>query len=122
MANDALVVDTVAALLEQELVLDVLQLTYSLPSHRETLLGDHNSVLIVIDDGESNTSSPLLPPAWTNEGPVLLMTASVRLINLDLQQDYPLAHPHLEQLTNLIREFSRNYLRGTDAAFATWAA
>ena len=51
MANDSWVVDTIASLLAQEISLDVLQLTYSLPCNMNEYIRDHDTVLIIIDDG-----------------------------------------------------------------------
>lgn len=120
MANDSLVVDTVASLLSQELSLDVLQLTYCLPCNMNEYLRDHDTVLIIIDDGEANLAVHPVPLSGWNDGPLLLMQVSLKAIHLDVHQRHQLGDPRMEQVSALVREFSKSYLRKIDET-ATWA-
>ena len=120
MANDSRVVDTVASLLAQEITLDVLQLTYSLPCNMNENIRDHDTVLIIIDDGETNPAVQPVSLSGRNDGPLLLMQASLKAIHLDVQQRHQLADPRMEQVSALVREFSKSYLRKIDGT-AIWA-
>ena len=122
MANDSLTVDTVASLLTQEVTLDVLQLTYSLPRNMAEYICDHDSVLIMIDDGGTNAAFRPAPWSGGHEGPLLLLKASLKAIHLDIYQGYQITHPRMERLAALVRDFSRSYLRTIHDQVVTWAA
>ena len=123
MANDSLVVDAVASLLTQEVTLDVLQLTYSLPRNMAEYICDHDSVLIMIDDGETNAAFRLAAP-WSggHAGPLLLLKVSLKTIQLDIYQGYPITNPRMERLAALVRGFSRSYLRTIQEQVVPWNA
>jgi hypothetical protein len=120
VANDSLVVDAVALLLAQEMNLDVLQLTYELSHDMKGCIRNHHSVVIMIDDGESDTA--LLPSARSagDDGPVLLVRASLKAIHLDVCQSYQLGNPRIEQVIGLVRDFSRSHLKEIPEEVATW--
>jgi hypothetical protein len=120
MANDSLVVDEIASILAQEIALDVLQLTYCLPSHMHEYVRDHDSVFVLIDDGETATVSRSVPWMDWDTGPLLLLKATFKAIQLDVYQGFPLTELRREQVTNLIREFGRSYLKSADGTEAAW--
>jgi hypothetical protein len=121
MANDSMVVDAIAALLAKEIAVDVLQLTYSLSHNMNEYIRDHNSVLIMIDDGETSNALQPAPRSDQKDGPLLLMEASLKVINLHIYHGYQLTGPRMEQVTNLVRDFSRSYLKDIKEQVATWA-
>jgi len=111
MANDLLLVDAIASTLTREIAVDVLQLTYCLSCNSYESMRDHRSVVITIDDGESDPRSPQVPDARRDDGPLLLIRASLKPINLHISRAYQLTSPPMEQATKLVRDFSRTYLR-----------
>jgi len=110
-AIDLFLVDSIASTLTQEIAVDVLQLTYWLSRNSYESIRDHRSVLIVIDDGESDAGSLQAPDTCREAGPLLLIRASLKAINLHIDQGYQLTSPPMEQATKLVRDFSRTYLR-----------
>jgi hypothetical protein len=121
MANDSLVVDAIASIFTEEIRLDVLQLTYGLSHKANEYIRDHRSVMITIDDGESEADSLEAPYSFQTEGPLLLMKTSLRAINLHIDRGYELTDPPMEQVTQIVKDFSRTYLRGIHQEVATCA-
>jgi len=111
MANDSLVVDEIAAVLAGEISLDILQLTYCLPCNVYEIVPNHRSVLIVIDDWESGMVSLHVPDSLRQDGPTLLIKASLKAIDMRIDKRYRLNEPVAEQVTKLVRDFSRTYLK-----------
>lgn len=110
-ASDLFLVDSIASTLTQEIATDVLQLTYWLSRNSCESIRDHRSVLIVIDDGGPDAGSLQAPDIYRENGPLLLIRASLKAINLHVDQSYQLSSPRMEQATKLVRDFSRTYLR-----------
>jgi len=121
MANDSFIVDSIASILASEISLDVLQLTYYLPRNDHESIRDHRTVVIMIDDGESDTRSLQVPDSCRDDGPLLLVKASLKAINLHVYQGYQLNGSPMEQVAKLVRDFSRTYLRNIDEKVLTWA-
>lgn len=111
MANDALLVDVVASVLTVEIGPDVLQLAYRLPRNIYSSVRDARSVLIIVDEGESDNDSIEVPQSFRHEGPLLMIKASLKTMNLDIFKGYRLARPGIEEVMELVEDFIRTYLK-----------
>ena len=122
MANDSVLVDAIASILAAEIGPDVLQLTYRLPGNACETLRDHRSMLIMIDEGESDLELLEPPDSFTNN-PLLVIKADLKTINIDVHKSYPLMkNPGPEQVTRLVRDFHKAYLGRIAEEVMTWAA
>jgi hypothetical protein len=120
MANDSLLVDAIAAILAEEVGPDVLQLTYQLPCNAYGALRDHRSMVIVIDEGESEFELSKVPDTFTNN-PLLFIKAHLKTMNINVHKSYQLLNPRAEQITQLVRDFRTSYLGRIDQEVMTWA-
>jgi hypothetical protein len=111
MANDSLLVDAVGSILVVEIGPDVLQLAYQLPRHIYNTVRDPLSVLIVIDEGESQSDSIKLPESFREEGPLLMIKASLKAMNINIFKGYQLTKPLMEQVMELVRDFINTDLK-----------
>lgn len=111
MANNSLLVDAIASILAVEIGPDVLQLRYRLPRNIYETLRDPRSVLVVVDEGESESDSIKVPESFRNESPLLMIKASLKTMNIELFKGYQLPGPGIEQVIELVRDFIRTYLR-----------
>ena len=121
MANDSFLVDEIASILAAEIDPDVLQLTYHLPGNIYETLHDHRSMLIVIDEGGSEHELIKMPALCGTDGPLLLMKASLNASDLQISQAFQRIAPRMEEVTKLVRDFSRIYLRRKSEERSTWA-
>jgi hypothetical protein len=121
-ANDSVLVDAIASILAAEMGPDVLQLTYHLTGSLCEALRDHRSMLIMIDEGESELELLALPDSFTNH-PLLVIKADLKTMNIDVHKSYPLMKdPSPEQVTRLVRDFHKAYLGRMGDEVTTWAA
>jgi hypothetical protein len=121
MANDSILVDAIASILATEIGPDVLQLTYHLPDIACEALRDHRSMLIMIDEGESEVEL-LAPPDVVTNNPLLVIKADLKTMNIEVHESYLLKTPSAEHLTRLVRDFHRIYLGRMNEEVITWAA
>lgn len=121
MANDSLLVDVVASILAVEIGPDVLQLAYQLPRNIYWAIRDPRSMLIVVDEGGPENESIKVPDSFRNDSPLLLIKASLKTMNIDIYEGYQLTRPGMEQVIELVRDFSGTYLRKKNEEVVTWA-
>jgi hypothetical protein len=121
MANDPLLVDAIASMLALEIGPDVLQLTYRLPGDAYQTLRNHRSMMIVIDEGDSEIVFSQAPHSYS-DSPMLLIKAVLRTIDIDIDKSYQMIDPDVNQLTRLVRDFRGTYLGRIDEEVMTWAA
>ena len=121
MANDSILVDAIASILAAEIGPDVLQLTYHLPGNACEVLRDHRSMLIMIDEGESELELLALTDSFTNN-PWLVIKADLKTMNIDVHKSYLLKTPGAEHVTRLVRDFHKTYLGRMGEEVMTWAA
>jgi hypothetical protein len=122
MANDSILVDAIASILAAEISPDVLQLTYHLPGNAWEALRDHRSMLIMIDEGESELELLAPPDSFTNN-PLLVIKADLKTMNIDVHKSYPLLqNPGPDQVTRLVRDFHNAYLGRMGEEVMAWAA
>jgi hypothetical protein len=79
---------------------------------------DHDTVLIMIDDGEANTAALPVPSNGRKEGALLLLKATLKAYNLDVYQSYRITPPRIEQVAGLLRDFSGSYLKNINGQAA----
>ena len=120
IANDPMLVDAIATVLEAELGPDVLQLTYHLPRNAYQSLRDHRSMLIVIDEGGSDFEFPKASDSFANS-PLLVIQADLKTMNIDIQKSYQMLNPSADEITWLVRDFRMSYLGNIDGVISTWA-
>ena len=120
MANDSRLVNAAASILAMEIHPHVLQLTYRLPVRVSETLCDHRSIAIVIDDGWSKNERIKILDSFP-DGPVLVIKACLKTMNIDIHKCYQMMNPCAEQITHLVRNFQRTYLRRIDEEVVTWA-
>jgi len=121
MANDSLLVDVIASILAVQIGPDVLQLTYRLPPNIYDAIRDPRSIVIVIDEGGSENEPIKVPDSFRVDSPLLLIKASLKTMNMDIYEGYQLTRPGMEQVIELVRDFSRTYLRKKNEEAVTWA-
>jgi len=115
MANNSILVDTVASILAQEIGLDVLQLTYREPRSKYAAIRDHRSIVIQIDDGDVENESFAVMDPVRNDVPLLVLKISLKSRNIHIITSCQLVHPETEQVADLVRDFRRTYLgRGNE--------
>jgi hypothetical protein len=106
MANDSLLADAVASTLAGELDLDVVRVTRLEPEK-----GNRHSVVIVVDQGESEGSSIRASDLFRSEITLLVIKLSLSRRNIHVIQSYQLNNPEIEQVIDLVREFGRTNLK-----------
>jgi hypothetical protein len=111
IANDSLLVDAIASILAVEIGPDVLQLIYRLPGSIFEVVRNHRSVLILVDEGATENSSIKVPDSIRDEGPALVIKASLKTMDIDIHKSYPLTRPGMEQAIELVRDFIRTYFK-----------
>lgn len=111
IANNSLLVDVIASILAVEIGPDVLQLLYRLPRSIYEVLRDPRSVLILVDEGAPENSSIEVPDSFRDDGPVLVIKASLKTMNIDIHKSYPLTRPGMEQVIELVRDFIRTHFK-----------
>ena len=121
MANDSLLVDVIASILAVQIGPDVLQLAYRLPPNIYDAIRDPRSIVIVIDEGGSENEPIKVPDSFRVDSPLLLIKASLKTMNMDIYEGYQLTRPGMEQVIELVRDFSRTYLRKKNEEAVTWA-
>jgi len=106
MANDSLLADAIASTLAEEIDLDVIRVT-----RRELGKGDRHSVVILVDEGESETESIRAIDLFRDEITLLVIKLSLKSRNIYVFESYQLNNPRIERVISLVREFGRANLK-----------
>jgi hypothetical protein len=106
MANDSLLADSLASTLEGETDLDVVRLT-----QRELRKGDQYSVVIIIDEGETENDSIKTADLFWNQNTFLVIMISLKSRNIYVYEHYQLVNPEMERVIQIVRDFSRMNLK-----------
>jgi hypothetical protein len=106
MANDSLLAEGIGSLLAQEIDLDVVRLT-----RHELDMADHQSVLIVIDEGQPENDRINVMDLFRERSNLVVIMLSLTSRNIYIYESYQLDNPELEQVIHIIREFSRMNLK-----------
>lgn len=111
MAKDSFLVQAIASILTEEIGPHVLRLTYLEPRTTYEVIRDPRSVLIDVDEGQSRNETVTVPDRIREDSPLLMIMISLKSRNLHIFESYQLANPGMEYVVNLVRDFSRTYLR-----------
>lgn len=111
MAKDSFLVQAIASILAEEIGPHVLRLTYLEPRTTYEVIRDPRSVLIDVDEGQSRNETVTVPDRIREDSPLLMIMISLKSRNLHIFESYQLANPGMEYVVNLVRDFSRTYLR-----------
>jgi hypothetical protein len=106
MANDSLLAEGIGSLLAQEIDLDVVRLT-----RHELDMGDHHSVLIVIDEGQPENDRIDVMDLFRDRPNLIVIMLSLVSRNIYIYESYQLDNPEMEDVIHIIREFSRMNLK-----------
>jgi hypothetical protein len=106
LANESLFADAITAVLSEEIDLDVVRM-----SHRELGKGGHYSVIIIVDEEEIEGESLKLKDLVREDLTLILIKVSLESKNIYVFESYQLINPEMDQVLNLLREFSRRNLQ-----------
>jgi len=106
MANDSLLADAIVSMLAEEIDLDVIRLT-----HRELGSGDHQSVVIVVDEGKPEDESIKVADLFRDRSTLLVIMISLKSRDTYIYESYQLANPRMERVIQIVRESSRMNLK-----------
>jgi len=121
MAKDSFLVQAIASILAAEIGPDVLQLTYLEPSTIYEDIRDHRSVLINVDEERFRNETVTVLDLIRDDSPLLVIMIALKSRNIHIFESYQLANPEMENVINLVRDFSRTYLRKKKEELVTWA-
>jgi len=106
MANDSVLADSIASILSEEIDLDIVRLT-----RRELGKGDRYSVVIIVDEGESENETIKVTDLFREEISLLVIKLSLKSRNIFVYESYQLNNPRIERVVNLVRDFGRANLK-----------
>ena len=106
MANDSLLADAIASILAEEINLDVVRVT-----RRELGKGQPHSVVIIVDEGESESESITVTDLFRDDITLLVIKLSLKSWNIFVYESYQLNNPGIERVINLVRDFGRANLK-----------
>jgi|SRR5688500_11110541 len=121
MAKDSFLVQAIASILAAEIGPNVLRLTYLEPSTIYEDIRDHRSILINVDEGESRNETVTVLDLIRDDRPLLVIMISLKSRNIHTFKSYHFANLGIEHVVNLVRDFSRIYLRNKNEEVVTWA-
>lgn len=116
MANDSLLTDSIASIMEAEIDLDSVQVT-----RRELGKGQPYSMVIIVDEGESENESIKAVELLRDEITLVVIKVSLESQNIHVYESYQLNKPSIERVINLVGGFSRAYLTKKNEGLMTWA-
>ena len=106
MANESILADAIASILAKEIDLDVVRVT-----RRELGKGGHYSVVIIVDEEETEGESIKLKDIIREGVTLILIKVSLKSRDIYVFESYQLINPEMNQVVNLIREFSGKNLK-----------
>ena len=121
MAKDSFLVQAIASILAAEIGPNVLRLTYLEPSTIYEDIRDHRSVLINVDEERFRNETVTVLDLIQDDSPLLVIMIALKSRNIHIFESYQLANPEMENVINLVRDFSRTYLRKKNEELVTWA-
>lgn len=102
LANDTLLTDIIASTLSEEIDLDVVRMT-----RHELGKGDRYSVVILVDEGESDNESLRVIDLFRDEVTLLVIKVSLKSRDIFVYESYQINNPSIERVIDLIRDFGR---------------
>ena len=116
MANDSLLADSIVSILEEEM-----DLGSALVSRRELGKGQPFSMVIIVDEGESENESIKAAELIRDEITLVVIQVSLESQNIHVYESYQLNKPSIERVINLVGGFCRAYLTKKNEGAMTWA-
>jgi hypothetical protein len=99
MANDSLLADAIASTLAEEINLDVVRVT-----RRELGKGDRHSVVIVVDEGDSESEFIKATDLFRDQITLLVIKLSLKSRNIHVFESYQLNNPRIDRVLDLVRD------------------
>ena len=115
LANESLFADAIVAVLSQEINLDVVR-----TSRLELGRGGHYSVIIIVDEEAIEGESLKLKDLIREDVTLILIKVSLESRNIYVFESYQLINPEMDQVLDLLREFSRKNLKNQSEEDARW--
>jgi hypothetical protein len=106
LANDSLLGDMIVSMLSHEIDIDVVRMKY-----RELGQGDRYSVVIFIDEGESESESIKVTDLLREDLTLLLIKLSLKSRNIFVYESYQLNNPRIARVIDLVRDFGETNLK-----------
>ena len=106
MANDSLLADVIASILAENIDLDVVRLT-----RRDLGKGERNSVVIIVDEGESEDEFATITDLLRDGVTLLVIKLSLKSRNIFVYESYQLTNPGIERVIALVRDFGKTNLK-----------
>lgn len=105
MANDSILADSIVSILEEEMDLGA-----ALVSRRELGKGQPLSMVIIVDEGESENEPIKAFELIRDEITLVVIQVSLESQNIHVYESYQLNKPSIERVINLVGGFCRVYL------------
>lgn len=106
MANDSVLVAGITATLAQEIDLDVVRV-----SSRELGKGDRYSVVIIVDEGESEEAAIKVSDLFREDVSLLVIKLSLKSRDVYVYESYQLNNPGFDRVIELVRDFGKANLK-----------
>jgi hypothetical protein len=106
MANDSVLAAGIVSMLAEEIDLDVVRLTRS-----ELGKGDRYSVVIIVDEEESETQAIPFNDLFRENVTMLVIRLSLQSRNIYIYESYQLNNPGIERVIDLVRDFGKANLK-----------
>lgn len=134
MANDSLLAEAITFILSSQADLDVVELPRQVGDTLNHSIREHNPEVIVVEQEEAGRDIPMDINSLSQVTHPLLVIVIPRksashhiYLVYEKKRDarfftsYQLINPEMEQVINLVREFSRTYLRKKNEEVLAWA-
>jgi hypothetical protein len=107
LANESLLADVIVANLTQDTALDVVRLSQHDPSILHQAICEECSVVIIIEEGESNDAILTANDLLLSYGCFRMITISLQNHHLQIYDSYQMPISGLEEVINLAKNFNR---------------
>jgi hypothetical protein len=106
LANDSVLADIIVSTLSNEIDLDVVRMRY-----QELKRGDQYSVVILVDEEESESDPLQFTDLFHHGITLLLIRVSLKSRNIFVYESYQINNPTIEWVIELVRDFSQANLK-----------
>jgi hypothetical protein len=107
LANESLLADVIVANLTQDTALDVVRLPQHEPSMLHQTIREECSVVIIVEDGESNDAILTANDLLRDYGCFRMITVSLQKHHLQIYDSYQMPISGLEEVIGLAKNFNR---------------
>jgi hypothetical protein len=106
LANDSVLADIIVSTLSKEIDIDVVRMRYE-----ELKRGDRYSVVILVDEEESEFAPFSFTDIFREGLTLLLIRVSIRSRNIFVYESYQINNPSMERVVGLVTDFGRAHLK-----------